>query len=450
MLNLNRKQFALLLMRHTFIVLTFLFIAFIADTARAHGIEKASTYHLIYEYIIKANCTSASCHNSAKPSGGLNMENETVAYESLVGIDPKNPLAKEQGLKRVDPYYPEHSFLMFKITKPLEGHGSPMPRGLEPIPKRDIDVIRRWVVAGAPKDGKVKDIAVIGESSRSSSESDESETSIFAPPAPPESGFQVQLKPFDIAPGGEREISYAMKMPIAEDVLVNRIDIIQPHGSHHFLLYRILGDKVPESGYRTLSAQDRPHDGVDRQLVAGAQTANTTMTFPKGVGIKIYASSYYDFNSHFINLNQKEALHGEVYINFHTIEPDKIERVANPFLISNGHIKVSPGQKVETADSWIVSEDIELVILASHMHRHGEHFVATRLDNTPIYQTDDWEDPGFLMFDPPILLKKGDGLRYIATHNNNDKPYPIRFGYTSEDEMAIIFGYYVPVKNQSN
>ncbi len=422
-----------------FIITLFTFSALLTGTASAHRSEEASTFHIIHESIIQTHCTNASCHSSAKPTGGLNLENEDAAYEGLVGAEPENFLAQDQGLKRVDPYYPENSFLMFKLTKPMEGHGVLMPRGAKPLLRETVDAIRRWVVAGAPKEGKIKDMPALDAPIKFAHEA-------FEPPSPPEHGFQVHLKPFDIAPGKEREIFYAMKLPITEDVLVNRIDIIQPVGSHHFLLYRVLGDKAPEPGYRTLNTQDPQHDGLDRELVAAAQTINTTLTYPEGIGVKLYADSYYDFNSHFINLNGVETLQGQVYVNFYTMDASEVKRIARPFLISNEKINVPPGQTVKTTDTWMVPQDLEIIVLASHTHRHGVHFVITRLDGTPIYQTDDWEDPGFLMPNPPILLRKGDGLRYTATHYNDDKPYPITYGLTSEDEMAIIFGYAVPVE----
>ena len=435
----NQKHFAARSSLFSILLSLFSILLFMFGIANAHRTEEASTYHIIYEHVIQTNCTSSSCHSTAKPSGGLNLENEDVAYEGLVGADSENFLAEEQGLKRIEPYYPESSLLMFKLTRPMDGHGDLMPRGGKPLPRETVDAIRRWVVAGAPKKGTIKDMPALDAPIKFAREA-------FEPPSPPERGFQAYLPPFEILPGGEREILYAMKLPITEDVLVNRIDIIQPTGSHHFLLYRILGDKTPESGHRELVAQDRGHDGIDRELVAGAQTMNTTLEYPEGIGIKIYADTYYDFNSHYINLNQKETLHGEVYVNFHTVDASWAKRIAHPFLISNGDINVPPGERVETTDTWIVPQDIELVVLASHMHRHGERFVVARLDGKPIYQTDDWEDPGYKMFNPPLLFKRGDGLRYTATHYNGDKPYPIRFGYTSEDEMSIIFGYAVPVK----
>ena len=47
---------------------------------------------------------------------------------------------------------------------------------------------------------------------------------------------------------------------------------------------------------------------------------------------------------------------------------------------------------------------------------------------------------------PPLVLLPGQGLRYWATHSYDDAPSenspPLRFGLTSEDEMAILLGFH--------
>ena len=39
----------------------------------------------------------------------------------------------------------QNDMVMFKLTKPMEGHGKPMPRGAKPLPRETIDAIRRWI-----------------------------------------------------------------------------------------------------------------------------------------------------------------------------------------------------------------------------------------------------------------------------------------------------------------
>ena len=55
-----------------------------------------------------------------------------------------------------------------------------------------------------------------------------------------------------------------------------------------------------------------------------------------------------------------------------------------------------------------------------------------------------YDDAPITVFDPPLVLDANDGLTYECTHNNYDRDVPLTFGFTSEDEMAIIMGYYYP------
>ena len=77
------------------------------------------------------------------------------------------------------------------------------------------------------------------------------------------------------------------------------------------------------------------------------------------------------------------------------------------------------------------------------MHRHGERFtIATTRDTQQVYESTEWDDPVASYFKPPLRLRAGDGLRYTCTHANTDRNVPLQFGFTSEDEMCIMFGYY--------
>ena len=49
-------------------------------------------------------------------------------------------------------------------------------------------------------------------------------------------------------------------------------------------------------------------------------------------------------------------------------------------------------------------------------------------------------------YTPPLVLDASDGLRFQCTHNNYDRDVPLQFGFTSEDEMCLMVGYYyVPI-----
>ena len=88
---------------------------------------------------------------------------------------------------------------------------------------------------------------------------------------------------------------------------------------------------------------------------------------------------------------------------------------------------------------------MNLVLITSHMHRHGELFEIFQLSTgTLLHRSLAYDDAPITVFDPPLALDANDGLVYECTHNNYDLDVPLTFGFTSEDEMAIIMGYYYP------
>jgi len=92
---------------------------------------------------------SQSCHGAA--AGGLRLLPGT-ARESLVGVLPTNPPAQAAGLLRVASRDPDRSFLLEKLLgniTPTEGVRMPLVR--RPLSPTQLDLIRRWIAAGAPE-----------------------------------------------------------------------------------------------------------------------------------------------------------------------------------------------------------------------------------------------------------------------------------------------------------
>jgi hypothetical protein len=99
--------------------------------------------------IFKMSCTTASCHGAAG-AGGL-MLTPGVAAANLVGVPASNPVAAAAGLLRVAPGDPDRSFLLRKLEGALDaGEGDGMPQVGSQLPAQRIELIRRWIAAGAP------------------------------------------------------------------------------------------------------------------------------------------------------------------------------------------------------------------------------------------------------------------------------------------------------------
>jgi hypothetical protein len=110
-----------------------------------------ATFATLERQIFDLSCSTVSCHGAAD-SGGLTLA-EGSAYANLVGVPAVNPAAHAAGLFRVVPGDPDASFLLDKLTGMLTpDEGAPMPRVGGSLPAARIDLVRRWIAAGAPAD----------------------------------------------------------------------------------------------------------------------------------------------------------------------------------------------------------------------------------------------------------------------------------------------------------
>ena len=110
-----------------------------------------TTFATIQKQIFDASCATPTCHGAAAASGGLDLAPGS-SYGNLVGVPAANPGAQAGGLLRVAPGNADSSFLLQKLLgnlTPAEGVRMPLV-GRPPTPAQ-LDMIRRWIAAGAPE-----------------------------------------------------------------------------------------------------------------------------------------------------------------------------------------------------------------------------------------------------------------------------------------------------------
>ena len=171
----------------------------------------------------------------------------------------------------------------------------------------------------------------------------------------------------------------------------------------------------------------------------------------------------YDLNSHYINLLGEEMLIGETYVNIYTIPEEEVRYEAIEIFVSNRDINVPPGLTRLTKMTWYIGggdgeldtrgHDPEAVLnvflLTSHMHRHGELFeIFNESTGDLLHRSIAYDDAPIDLLDPPLQLDADDTIKFVCNHNNYDSAEPLTFGLTSEDEMCIMFGYYyLPIES---
>jgi hypothetical protein len=113
------------------------------------------TFDRIQKQVFNTSCAVSGCHDSQSQTGGMLLE-VGASYTQIVGVTPNNVAAQGLGWDRITPNDPEMSFLYHKITGDLgAGLGSRMPLGRPALAANLIEIIRLWIVAGAPETGWV-------------------------------------------------------------------------------------------------------------------------------------------------------------------------------------------------------------------------------------------------------------------------------------------------------
>ena len=420
----------------------------------------AITWTVLQKNILKPNCSNCHMAGSAiERQSGLDLSSND-SYDSLVDVAPKNSAANKDGLLIVSSEGGmkglTKSYLWEKINAYDQEHflsdhpeyGQLMPPGGNFLSDGELQFIRSWIEAGAPKSGNVVDENLLLDTNKY-------EPKPFSKPEPPTSGIQLHLGPFEIQPNYEREFFQYTELNHTGDLYVNRIEIEMRPGSHHFLLYtfnentpqqiipnygdiRDLRDRYGATNLSTLYTMQF------HKFFGGTQWSRLDYVLPDGVALKIPAKYGLDQNTHYVNRTDSMMI-GEVYTNIHLIEPNNVKHVAQLFDFNNRDIYLPP-KKITTIQKVFRMDDTYYFgQVFSHAHEKMTEFLVEidggDRDGEVIYWTNDWEHPPIINYDPPIIINAGEGLRLKATYDNptND---PVGFGFKSTDEMMILFGWY--------
>ena len=420
----------------------------------------AITWTVLQKNILKPNCSNCHMAGSAiERQSGLDLSSND-SYDSLVDVAPKNSAANKDGLLIVSSEGGmkglTKSYLWEKINAYDQEHflsdhpeyGQLMPPGGNFLSDGELQFIRSWIEAGAPKSGNVVDENLLLDTNKY-------EPKPFSKPEPPTSGMQLHLGPFEIQPNYEREFFQYTELNHTGDLYVNRIEIEMRPGSHHFLLYtfnentpqqiipnygdiRDLRDRYGATNLSTLYTMQF------HKFFGGTQWSRLDYVLPDGVALKIPAKYGLDQNTHYVNRTDSMMI-GEVYTNIHLIEPNNVKHVAQLFDFNNRDIFLPP-KKITTIQKVFRMDDTYYFgQVFSHAHEKMTEFLVEidggDRDGEVIYWTNDWEHPPIINYDPPIIINAGEGLRLKATYDNptND---PVGFGFKSTDEMMILFGWY--------
>lgn len=415
--------------------------------------DSNASFAKIQKEILNVSCATTGCHSSTADASfaqhGLVLT-EGVAYTNLINKTPKNTAAATAGLQLIKPGESMRSLLYHKLVCDASHHssgfGQTMPLGGPYLSAGQVEFVKQWIDKGAPRTGKVADETLLRDNISCSAS--------FEPLAPPPAGlgFQLAINAFDINTNFEREVFMRRNTPNTTDVFVNRFQLKGRNNSHHFVLYAFnAGTSLPVANVlRDLRNPDGSlvistlQDMQKHIFLAGGTDVNSDYTFPAGVAMRLPANFPVDLNAHYFNKSNL-IIKGENYINFYTVPQTAVINEAKTLNLNNTDIELKPGERKTFLKTFTFSGTTTVLMLTSHNHQLGERFII-RIAGGPrngeiVYENTDWEHPLIKNFVTPIVLQPGQGLTSEVTYFNKTSK-TVKFGFTSEDEMNIIFGYY--------
>lgn len=406
-----------------------------------------ATFERIQTEVFDVSCTSSSCHSAIGRAGSLVLERDQ-AYGSLIGITPSNPIAAGDGMQRVFPRDPDKSFLYMKLSQGMkEGMGLAMPWGGPYLDEPSLDVIRAWIEAGAPREGKVE--GDDGQPLRAAGDDED----VTLPP--PERGVQIAVTARAIPIGEEETACHYLKLPSDVDFDVDRIQIAVSGGSHHIHLYRPF-----DPSYQVPDGVEVCNSAVDFdvwELVAATQLPRSDWELPEGVAYHFRADEQVLVQTHFVNVGALATEgDGHVFMNLNEAPPGSVVHYAGSIFGQDRDVFV-PKQSMHTqyADCKFPNE-ITLMAMTGHYHFRGREFVTEKLDvngarTDQIYYHEGYDDPLFITYDGPTAPKfsPGEGLRWTCTWvNNTDTDF--EFGpFTDTNEHCNLFAFYYPAQGRN-
>ncbi|MGZ5303607.1 MAG: T9SS type A sorting domain-containing protein [Bacteroidia bacterium] len=432
---------------------------------------QSGTFAKVYT-TFQNSCAFSGCHNNANVSSGLNLvgtgdseaEMMTEVYNNLYNKPPKNAFAVSKGYKLVNPGDPYTSFLFRKSHGNLKGddlalhedEGEPMPQKGIPLEDKDAEIIRQWILYGAPIDEDVVDTALIGKYYREGGI-----VSASNPPKAPDAGkgFQIHMGPFFLAPRAETEFFAKYDPQLKQALEVNEIEAYMGQGySHHFILFRYKDDEKHAKPWGL--RKDNAH--LNTEMVSAHQESQT-VPLPPGTAFPWAAGSYLDLNTHYINYSTTKILAAEVYVNVYTQTAGTARQIMYSALIPNTKIYIPNDGKEHTFTQVFDAENSFLWTMTSHTHKYGKDYdvYIVNPDNTlgeQIFEGSckngipgctntnyDYQHPPIRRHNPFLPIISPTGQTKIAHRakyvNNGDKP--VGFGGTTEDEMMVLLAMYV-------
>jgi hypothetical protein len=434
-----------------------------------HLYAQASTYTQVHQ-LLQTNCAGSSCHSGVTSTFNVTL-GDSAFYNAIVNATPINPAAAAKGDKLIKPGYVTKSFLLRKLshginvplslTQPQEGNY--MPDGGSPLKDFEFELIRQWILHGAPKDSVVVDTALINTYYRVGGIND---AYPYQPAPAAGTGFQMYVGKIFVRPGTEEYYYLKHKPDLASNVEIPRLITYMPQSTHHFVIYKF-PNPAAATNYREGLRGENETSHADVADGIGTGKGMWEYNLPPGTAYFWNQTTTLDFNLHIKNSNHDSILAAEIYINAYT---QPLGTAQSYMLVANFPVFTisipQDGQEhtfTEIANQPDATKYWKIWQLYSHTHKYGTDYDIFRREADGSMGLQEYEglysyeqdymvgyyrtgvdvtfkyypDDSLLTIDPRI------GFLHRAKFKNTGGPNPVNWGLTSDEEMMVMGFQYI-------
>jgi len=251
--------------------------------------------------------------------------------------------------------------------------------------------------------------------------------------------IELKMQQFSVPAGSEAFACQNFANPNGANQLVFvETESFMTTGSHHMFLME--GGSNTNGPLETEQTNPNGCNGLQfSTMVHSAQTPQTTLKYPAGVGAKLNGGTGLRMVAHYFNTSTA-AVTPDVRVLLYVANPGEVTQLAG-FLFGNvASINVQPGRTGQAHGTWTMPYDLSMLFFVSHMHSHATNFVAT-VNGQVLYQTTEWDAPTPIEFNPMKQIAGGSVIDWTCSYDNTTGSIALQFGESAKtNEMCIING----------
>jgi hypothetical protein len=254
----------------------------------------------------------------------------------------------------------------------------------------------------------------------------------------------LTLTPVTLQPGQEVYKCQDFANPFhgqAADILSYENHMVDSH--HMFLFYK--------AGAVDGAIQDCPNGGLEfHPFTFSSQLPDFVQSYPEHVGATIPAADGFTLNLHALN-GGSAAVTAKLLVTMHVAKQGVItQHVGVLYLgqtnLTNPPLDIPPGVHTASA-SYVVAQDMNVLMSSSHMHRRATGFVAQTSSGTQLFTTTLWSDPAPRYFSTPLALRSGTTVTWSCTYDNETGSDLVFGESAATNVMCVSYSTFFPVKD---